>query len=798
MKNINENELKNYIFKKLQESYFDDMEFDNDAMKAAMSDMEASGEEFEELGASKFEKDPKFAEKFKSALNRVNLELPSDEEEVERLAQMVKSRNDHEGRFGKGSLNETEIEHIKDANGKPIKLKSPVQHESGVNGFVERFMVGDDKNMLVKVTWIQSPNVDKLNPIVSPEKLIVKENMMEINEEAYEASRYMFFSNLEQIRRQAGLLLDLDEDKINEILENGHDWAQDHIATAKESIDQVFDFLMNETQSGDMWKSVDVDHKEDEEEGSEFEEEIEEGIGRSHTIGANTNEKPVNYPEELMREAVKGMVKEALGKFTSTASNTSSGGFKKANLSTQLQSLSKWMLKTFPNQFLVNTEMPPKKADPKDPDAKKPIVYMWIPSNNTGVINVEYRNIPNAVNHIKSKNHIETILKAYALLGVLNPLSKTQSNDSSQATFSLSMKATEAKPAATTAKPALAESFMKEDEHFKLSFLDKIKLKLAGVSEEDALKNLNNNLPIDWTGSKEGYYDNQEPRGDYSGTNEGLEEDMDKTDYEFNQAGLEYEREEEARRELGDELYYVLDDEFNNANYPDLVGKTFPEKPADGVNVKKMGESSSDSLTNKHSKNAKPNNMEEGFMSSMKNSAGKAEAQNAEKYIKVATKDKLIQAIKNLMSKGGGAVTINTKGEGETQLSRMQKQYWTGSVDGWNAFVDMATTMEESSSDSLINKRGTNAKPNAAYLKEGYEDIVHLQDNEANHAFTLLKQDGPEEVIEYLKEWHKPGTHNILSEVKKSVLDKSYEKDGYTLTWNPSVGHMKLSYDTKK
>ena len=122
MKNINENELKNYIFKKLQESYFDDMEFDNDAMKAAMSDMEASGEEFEELGASKFEKDPKFAEKFKSALNRVNLELPSDEEEVEKLAQMVKSRNDHEGRFGKGSLNETEIEHIKDANGKPIKL----------------------------------------------------------------------------------------------------------------------------------------------------------------------------------------------------------------------------------------------------------------------------------------------------------------------------------------------------------------------------------------------------------------------------------------------------------------------------------------------------------------------------------------------------------------------------------------------------------------------------------------------------------------------------------------------------
>ncbi len=58
--------------------------------------------------------------------------------------------------------------------------------------------------------------------------------------------RYMFFSNLEQIQRQMGLLLDLNHDQVSEILENGHDWAQDHIATAKESIDQVFDFLMNE------------------------------------------------------------------------------------------------------------------------------------------------------------------------------------------------------------------------------------------------------------------------------------------------------------------------------------------------------------------------------------------------------------------------------------------------------------------------------------------------------------------------------------------------------------------------
>jgi hypothetical protein len=60
--------------------------------------------------------------------------------------------------------------------------------------------------------------------------------------------RYMFFSNLQQIHRQTGILLERNQEEIHQVLENGHDWAQDHIATAKESIDQVFDFLMNEEE----------------------------------------------------------------------------------------------------------------------------------------------------------------------------------------------------------------------------------------------------------------------------------------------------------------------------------------------------------------------------------------------------------------------------------------------------------------------------------------------------------------------------------------------------------------------
>jgi formaldehyde-activating enzyme involved in methanogenesis len=64
--------------------------------------------------------------------------------------------------------------------------------------------------------------------------------------------RYMFFSNLQQIRRQMDILLDMNPQMIEDVLEDGHDWAQDHIATAKESIDQVFDFLMNKEKEDDV------------------------------------------------------------------------------------------------------------------------------------------------------------------------------------------------------------------------------------------------------------------------------------------------------------------------------------------------------------------------------------------------------------------------------------------------------------------------------------------------------------------------------------------------------------------
>jgi hypothetical protein len=41
----------------------------------------------------------------------------------------------------------------------------------------------------------------------------------------------------------------MDPQQIDEIInEGGHDWADDHVTEAKNNMDQVFDFLMNETK----------------------------------------------------------------------------------------------------------------------------------------------------------------------------------------------------------------------------------------------------------------------------------------------------------------------------------------------------------------------------------------------------------------------------------------------------------------------------------------------------------------------------------------------------------------------
>ena len=60
------------------------------------------------------------------------------------------------------------------------------------------------------------------------------------------AGNYMFFGNLKIIKKYVDAMLQMNPDQVQEILSNGHDWAADHVATSKDDIQEVGDFLMNE------------------------------------------------------------------------------------------------------------------------------------------------------------------------------------------------------------------------------------------------------------------------------------------------------------------------------------------------------------------------------------------------------------------------------------------------------------------------------------------------------------------------------------------------------------------------
>lgn len=70
------------------------------------------------------------------------------------------------------------------------------------------------------------------------------------NEAEHEVQEYMFFGNLEAIKRKCESILSMDQKAVDGLLnQGGHDWASDHIAVAKENVDQVEGFLAGELAS---------------------------------------------------------------------------------------------------------------------------------------------------------------------------------------------------------------------------------------------------------------------------------------------------------------------------------------------------------------------------------------------------------------------------------------------------------------------------------------------------------------------------------------------------------------------
>ena len=92
-----------------------------------------------------------------------------------------------------------------------------------------------------------------MNKVVKLTERDLNNLVKKVLKEEQESENYMFFSNLKQIARQCKMLLEMDEEMIDQILQDGHDWADDHVTEAKVNMDQVFDFIMNEKTKMDQY-----------------------------------------------------------------------------------------------------------------------------------------------------------------------------------------------------------------------------------------------------------------------------------------------------------------------------------------------------------------------------------------------------------------------------------------------------------------------------------------------------------------------------------------------------------------
>lgn len=131
---------------------------------------------------------------------------------------------------------------IQDAIKKPGSLRKSLKKEEGekitkaeIDSELQA-LKGKDKDPKKKgVQGLKGKDLSKFR------KLNLARTLKSMKEHQ-ETQNYMFFGNLQTMKRLIDEMLEMDESKIDEILKE-HNWALDHIATSKDDVEEVFNFL---------------------------------------------------------------------------------------------------------------------------------------------------------------------------------------------------------------------------------------------------------------------------------------------------------------------------------------------------------------------------------------------------------------------------------------------------------------------------------------------------------------------------------------------------------------------------
>ena len=108
----------------------------------------------------------------------------------------------------------------------------------------------------------QTPKGAKPTHFTKGEEKRVKKTAEKLKKHMNEdLGNYMFFQNLKTIKQMVDELLKLDEKMVDAILSNGHDWAEDHIATSKDDIEEVANFMSGYFEQKNLSEAEKKSHK---------------------------------------------------------------------------------------------------------------------------------------------------------------------------------------------------------------------------------------------------------------------------------------------------------------------------------------------------------------------------------------------------------------------------------------------------------------------------------------------------------------------------------------------------------
>ena len=111
-----------------------------------------------------------------------------------------------------------------------------------------------------------------------------------------EKQYYMFFQNLASIKHYIDEISKMSPDDVDALLKSGHDWAADHLATSKDDIQEVAEWLRGEMEDAE---NQGAEHGEDHEEMIEPENVIVDVEGNGdETVEVEDDEKKGEEEEE--------------------------------------------------------------------------------------------------------------------------------------------------------------------------------------------------------------------------------------------------------------------------------------------------------------------------------------------------------------------------------------------------------------------------------------------------------------------------------------------------------------------